>query len=47
MERLILLEQTVPKESFDGKILASGGGKPGGVDGRGRLAMMEAEPCTK
>ena len=42
MERLILLEQTVPKDNFDGRILASGGGKPGGVDGRGRLAMIES-----
>ena len=34
IERLILLEQTTPKESFEVGLAASGGGIPGGVDGR-------------
>jgi len=33
----MLLEQTTPKESRDGNRCASGGGIPGGVDGRGRM----------
>lgn len=40
MERLILLEQTTPYESSDGSRCASGGGKPGGVDGRGSVAIL-------
>jgi hypothetical protein len=42
MERLMLLEHTTPKESRDGKRCASGGGTPGGVDGRGRMGAMTA-----
>lgn len=35
MERLMLLEQTTPYESLDNTLCASGGGTPGGVEGRG------------
>ena len=37
MERLILLEQTTPKDSLDFGRKASGGGIPGGVEGRASL----------
>lgn len=40
MDLLILLEQTTPKESRDFCLRASGGGIPGGVDGRGNLGMI-------
>jgi hypothetical protein len=37
MDRLILLEQTTPKDKRDGFFLVAvlGGGNPGGVEGRG------------
>jgi len=34
IDLLILEEQTVPKDNFDGRRRAEGGGIPGGVDGR-------------
>jgi len=37
MERLILLEQTTPKESLEVGLMESGGGIPGGVVGLGSL----------
>ena len=37
MERLILLEHTVPYDSLDFVRTASGGGTPGGVCGLGSL----------
>ena len=50
MERLILLEHTTPNDNLDFPRRASGGGIPGGVDGRGNLggvypAGMMKEVC--
>lgn len=37
MDRLMLLEQTTPKESLEVGLMESGGGIPGGVMGLGSL----------
>ncbi len=34
IDLLMLEEQTVPKDNFDGRRRAEGGGTPGGVEGR-------------
>lgn len=48
IERLMLLEQTTPKDNFDFGRKASGGGIPGGVEGRASLLSwggMDAVLC--
>ena len=40
MDRLMLLEQTTPNDSFDLALYASEGGAPGGVDGRGKRGIV-------
>lgn len=43
MERLMLLEQTTPKDNFDSGRLADGGATPGGVLGRGSRCREDEE----
>jgi hypothetical protein len=46
IERLILEEQTTPKDSFDFSRYASGGGTPGGVEGRESCGGIVLNVCT-